>query len=93
MTKEEGNPEEMKSKLLLTQNEYSETALHVAAEGNLAVLEKVWAYFQSNPTKRRRVNELLLATDRHGYTDWNRAAEKGSSEALETLCRYTKKRK
>jgi hypothetical protein len=32
--------------LLLAQNEYAETALHLAAEGNVAVLEKVWAYFK-----------------------------------------------
>ena len=44
MVKEKGNPEEMKSKLLLEQNEYGETALHVAAEGSVEVLEKAWAF-------------------------------------------------
>ena len=91
LTKKEGNPEEIKYNLFLAQNEYGETALHVAAEGIVEVLEKLWAYFQRRPTKRRQVNELLLATDKHVYTDWNRAAEKGSLEALETLCRYTNK--
>ena len=41
LAKEKGNPEEIKSKLLLAWNKYSETALHVAAEGNVVVLEKL----------------------------------------------------
>jgi hypothetical protein len=41
LAKEKGNPKEIKSKLLLAQNEYGETVLHVAAEGSVEVLEKV----------------------------------------------------
>jgi len=45
LAKEKGNPEEIKSNLLLAQNDYGETALHVAAEGSVAVLEKLWFFF------------------------------------------------
>ena len=41
MAKEKGNPEEINSKLLLAQNKYIETAVHIAAEGSVAVLEKL----------------------------------------------------
>jgi len=41
LAKEKGNPEEIKAKLLLTQNEYRETALHVAEEGSVEVPEKI----------------------------------------------------
>jgi hypothetical protein len=39
LAKQKGNPEEIKSKLLLAQNEYGETALHIAVEGSVVVLE------------------------------------------------------
>ena len=45
MAKEKGNPEEMKSKLLPARNEYGETALHMAVEGSVAVVEKLWPFF------------------------------------------------
>jgi len=44
--KEKGNPEEIKSRLLLARNKHGETALHVAAEDSVAVLEKLWAFFK-----------------------------------------------
>jgi len=43
-TKKEGNPEEIKYNLLLEQNEYGKTALHVSAEGSVEVLEKLWVF-------------------------------------------------
>jgi len=44
LAKEKGNPEEIKSKLLLARNEYGKNALHVAAEGSVEVPEKVWVF-------------------------------------------------
>ena len=41
LAKEKGNTEEINSKLLLAQNKYVETAVHIAAEGSVAVLEKL----------------------------------------------------
>ena len=52
LAKEKGNQEEMNSRLLLAQNEYGQTALHVTAEGSVAVLEKVWAW-----TKKVQLNK------------------------------------
>jgi hypothetical protein len=49
LTKEEGNPEELKSKFLLAQNGYGETVLRMAAESNVAVLEKLWGFFLKKP--------------------------------------------
>lgn len=49
LVKEKGNPEEIKYNFLLTPNEYGETALHVAADGNMAVLEKLQAFFFTKP--------------------------------------------
>ena len=70
MAKEKGNPEEIKSKLLLAQNEYGETALHVAAEGSVAVLEKIWAFFkEAQLNEDELMNKLLLAKDKYTYTD------------------------
>ena len=46
LAKEEGNPEEIWTRLSLAQNEYGETALHVAAEGSVEVLEKLCALFK-----------------------------------------------
>ena len=47
MAKEKGNPEEIKSKLLLAWNEYGETALHVAAGGSVVVMEKLFFFKES----------------------------------------------
>ena len=47
LAKEKGNPEEIKSKLLLARNEYIGTALHLATEGNVAVQEKIWAFLNN----------------------------------------------
>ena len=41
LAKEKGNPEEINSKLLLARSKYGETALHIAAEGSVALLEKL----------------------------------------------------
>ena len=89
MAKEKENPEEIKYNLLLALNEYGEIALHVAAEGSVMVLEKVWGRgrgakeVQLNEGELK--NELLLAKDRYEYSAWNPAAGRSSLESLGTL--------
>jgi uncharacterized protein YjfI (DUF2170 family) len=65
LAKEKGNPEEINSKLLLAQNEYGQTALHVAAEGSVSVLEKLRAFVKEVERNKDEVkNQLLLAKDK-----------------------------
>jgi len=62
LVKEKGHPEEIKYNLSLAKNKYGETALHMAAEDSVAVLEKIWAFFLKKPslTLRRRIKSHLL---------------------------------
>ena len=90
LTKEKGNPEEIKS-LLLAQNEYGQTALHVAADSSVVVLEKLWAVANETQLNLDELqNKLLLAKDKYGNTAWHRAAEGGNLQALETLWSWAK---
>jgi uncharacterized protein YjfI (DUF2170 family) len=57
---------------LLACNEYGETALHVAAEGSVVVLEKLQAFFKESQLNKGELNnEWLLAKDKYTYTDQN----------------------
>jgi hypothetical protein len=42
LVKEKGHSKEIKYNLSLAKNKYGETALHMAAEDSVAVLEKIW---------------------------------------------------
>ena len=91
LAKENGTPEEIKSKLLLAQNEYGQTALHLAAEGSVAVMEKVWAWAKEVQLNKDELNnKLLLAQDECGRTAWYRAAQTGSLATLEKLWSWAK---
>jgi ankyrin repeat protein len=46
LTKEKGNPDKINSKFLLACTEYGDTVLHVAAEGSVTVLEKLWPFLK-----------------------------------------------
>ena len=84
MAKEKGNPEEIKSKLLLARNEYIETALHVATEGNVEVQEKIWVFFKQSQLNKNEVkNELLLAKTRIHTATGTEQQKKSSLEELE----------
>ena len=85
LAKEKGSPEEIKYNLLLARNEYGETALHMAAGGSVAVMEKMCFFKESQLNEDKLNNELLLAKDKYTYTDWKRAPEKSSLEELEIL--------
>jgi hypothetical protein len=52
LAKQKGNPEQIKSKLLPARNQYDETALHMAVEGSVAVLEKMGVF-----AKEAQLNE------------------------------------
>jgi hypothetical protein len=40
----ERKPDQIKSKFLLACTEYGDTVLHMAAEGSVTVLEKLWPF-------------------------------------------------
>ena len=61
MAKEKGNSEEIKSKLLLTQNEYWRTALHLTAEGSVAVLEKLWDFATEEHQKQDELKLIIIS--------------------------------
>jgi hypothetical protein len=44
LTKEKGNKERVKCNFLLAQNKYGVTAVHMAVESTVAVLEKLWGF-------------------------------------------------
>jgi len=50
LVKEKVHSKEIKYNLSLAKNKYGETALHMAAEDSVAVLEKIWAFFLKKPS-------------------------------------------
>ncbi len=68
------NPNELKNKLLLTEDWYGYTAWHRAADrGRLEVLELLWSLAKE---AKLNTDELLLAQTGDGYTAFLLAAEK-----------------
>jgi len=82
LAKEKGNLEEMKY-LLLSQNEFGQTALHLAAECGGSVLEKLWDFAKVAQLNQDELqNKLLLTKDKCGNTAWLRAAKECNSKAI-----------
>jgi len=93
LAKEKETPEEIKSKLL-AQNKYGQTALNVAAECSVAVMERLWVFVKIAQLNQEELqNKLLLAKDKYGHTAWLKGAQGGSSKALEILWNCAKEAK
>jgi ankyrin repeat protein len=80
-------PEKLRSKVLLSKNDFGNTAWHLAAEGGqVAILKKLWKWAKELHLKPEELRyELLLSKIKNGYTAWHMAAEGGQVAILEKL--------
>jgi ankyrin repeat protein len=70
--------------LLLAQDDYGQTAWHIAAKyGMKDVLERLWGWAREVHLNLR--DDLLLAKDMYGQTAWNIAASGGYRGFRETV--------
>jgi hypothetical protein len=77
--------------LLLTQDNDTPTAWHVAAEcGNLDLLQMLWELAKEKLTQEDLINKLLLAKDSRGQTVWHMTAVWGNIRLLQKLWEWAK---
>ena len=77
--------------LLLTQDNDTPTAWHMAAErGNLELLQTLWELAKEKLTPEDLKNKLLLAKDNRGKTAWHIAVEWDNLELLQKLWDWAK---
>jgi endo-1,4-beta-D-glucanase Y len=53
--------------------------------GNKNTLRKIWDLAEDNLTREEIKNNLLLATNREGYTAWHVAARSGTLDELQKI--------
>ena len=86
--KEKLTSEEIKNKLLATENE-GRTAWHLTAQkGKLEILQKVWEWAEEKLTTAEN-NNKLLAAENEGRTAWHLVAQKGNLETLQKVWKWT----
>jgi ankyrin repeat protein len=86
LAKEQLIPEEVNNRLLLAENEYGQTAWHLAAEiGNIQTLSKLWECAKELLTAGELKSTLLLAKDIRGNTACEVAEKTGKQKELDIL--------